>query len=591
VRNKYESPSSLQKRKYFDGDGKPFYSWRTIKESAPVQIKKSSHPNAQPYDGKSLGDLHKAISSEWHHKWNTPYTPFDFNPQSHQCAYWKCKKGHVWIVSIATRTHNDTGCPCCVQKTASEKYNLLKDNPELAEHWDYRRNRNLRPEDLLPTSNKRPWWRCLSEKHKPFQATVYELNRDRRVEYCKGCDPRKASSGNNIAALRPDLAKEWHGSNKLRPENTPLGSNEVIKWQCPRFRHHIYKCQVTKRVLEDRGCNICNQKTSRNEHRVFCELVPILPDLQQRQKVLGKEADIFIPSLKICIEVDGLVFHKGKEKREWEKTKLWTSNGYKVIRIREQGLGRLGSNNIFISTREIVKNDLNSLLKLIKRNARTNCTQTIMISEYLKAPTFRNITEFRNRVSFRVLPQGQSLKDMAPQLIRFWDSKKNYPLKHELINAFSSYKCHWKCGTCQEHWTDSVLNMFKSTRRKDKGKKCGRCAGFVFTRRNSFGFKYPSLIRLWVQSRNHGLSPFDVSFASGKKFWFRCARSGCPENYKRSIDKMVREEARHLCRQCSVAQRIKTKKERHPGIGFKIWRSRRRNERRTKAANVMSRHA
>jgi len=324
---------------------------------------------------------------------------------------------------------------------------------------------------------------------------------------------------------------------------------------------------------------------------VFCELVPIFPDLQQRQKVLGKEADIFIPSLKICIEIDGLVFHKGKEKREWEKTKLWTSNGYKVIRIREQGLGRLGSNNIFISTREIVKNDLNSLIKLIKRNARTNCTQTIMISEYLKAPTFRNITEFRNRVSFRVLPQGQSLKDMAPQLIRFWDSKKNYPLKPELINAFSSYKCHWKCGTCQEHWTDSVLNMFKSTRRKDKGKKCGRCAGFVFTRRNSFGFKYPSLIRLWVQSRNHGLSPFDVSFASGKKFWFRCARSGCPENYKRSIDKMVREEARHLCRQCSVAQRIKTKKERHPGIGFKIWRSRRRNERRTKAANVMSRHA
>lgn len=579
MRNKFENPFSLQKKKYFDGRGKPFCSWRTLKESAPVQIKKSSHPGAQPYAGKSLGDLYKKICTEWHPSWNRPYTPFDFNPRSHQCAYWRCKKGHIWIVSIAIRTHNGAGCPCCAQRAATESDNLQKDNPELAKHWDKKKNRDLKPEDLLPTSNKRPWWRCLKGKHKPFQATVYELNRDSRTEYCKGCDPRKASSGNNIAVLRPDLAKEWHKSNKLRPANTPLGSNQVVKWQCPRFHHHVYKCEVAKRVHEDRGCNICNQKTSRNEHRVFCELAPIFPDLQQRKKILGMEADLFIPSLKICIEIDGVVFHKGTEKRELKKTRLWNSCGYKVIRLREEGLNRLGGDNIFISIKEISKKNINTLLRLIQKRSKISNASKRQIAGYIQSPKFRNVEDFRHRVSFRILPKGLSLKDKAPQLIKFWDYKKNYPLKPELINALSNYKCHWRCKKCREKWIETVHNMFKTTRRKDLGKKCGRCAGFIFTKRNSLGVKYPSLIKLWVQKRNGSLTPFDVSFASGKKYWFRCARKGCPENYKRSIDKMVRKEARHLCGECSVAERIKTKKERHPGIGFKIWRSRRRNQR------------
>jgi len=579
VRNRFENPFSLQKRKYFDGQGKPFYSWRTLKESAPVQIQKSSHPNAQPYDGKSLGDLHKKISTEWHPTWNRPYTPFDFNPRSHQCAYWRCKKGHVWIVSIANRSNLDTGCPCCAQRAATKEKNLLKENPELSKYWDYTKNGDLKPEDLLPTSNQKTWWKCLKQNHKPFRATICELNRDNRVEYCKSCDPRKASSGNNIATLRPDLAKEWHKSNKLRPENTPLGSNEVVNWQCPRFSHHIYKCQVTKRVLEDRGCNICNQKTSRNEHRAFCELAPIFPDLQQRQKILGKEADLFIPSLKICIEIDGVVFHKGTEKKEWKKTRLWTSHGYKVIRVREEGLGRLGSNNIFINLKEISKKDINKLLRLIQKRTKLNKTSKHHIAEYIKSPYFKNVEEFRNRVSFRILPKGLSLKDKAPQLIKFWDFKKNKPLKPDLINALSHYKCHWRCKKCGEEWVESVLNMFKTTRRKDKGEKCGRCAGFVFTKQNSLAVKYPALKRLWLRNKNGGLSPFEVSFASRKKYWFRCAKRGCQNTYKRGLDKMVRKEARHLCKTCSVAARIKTKRERHPGIGFKIWRSRRKNKR------------
>ena len=579
MRNRFENPFSLQKKKYFDGQGKPFYSWRTLKESAPVKIQKSSHPNAQPYDGKSLGDLHKKISTEWHPTWNRPYTPFDFNPRSHQCAYWSCKKGHVWIVSIAIRTHHDTGCPCCAKRAATEANNLLKDNPRLAKHWDENKNRDLRPEDLLPTSNKKPWWKCLKGKHKKFKATVYELNRERRVEYCKGCDPRKASSGNNITALRPDLAKEWHHSNPITPDKVTLGSNRIFKWQCPRFKHHVYKDTPSHRSNEDRGCNICNQKTSRNEHRVYCELIQIFPDLKQRKKVLGKEADLLIPSLKICIEIDGVFFHGGKEKKEWEKTKLWTSHGYSVIRLREKGLTRIGENNIFINPREICKNDVNLLLKIIKAISKPNRDQKTKINEYLKAPVFRNFTEFRERVSFRCLPSGLSLKDKAPQLVKFWDYKKNYPLKPGLINALSHYKCHWRCKKCGEGWLDSVLNMLKTTRRKDKGKRCGRCEGFIFTKKNSLGVKNPSLIRLWVYKRNRGLTPFDVSFSSGKKYWFWCARRGCSKKYQRSIDKMVRKEARHLCRNCSVAERIKTKMERHPGIGFKIWRSRRRNQR------------
>lgn len=53
---------------------------------------------------------------------------------------------------------------------------------------------------------------------------------------------------------------------------------------------------------------------------------------------LGREIDIYIPSIRLGIEYDGVVWHRDKSERDEEKGILCKKAGIRLIRIREKGL-------------------------------------------------------------------------------------------------------------------------------------------------------------------------------------------------------------------------------------------------------------
>lgn len=62
--------------------------------------------------------------------------------------------------------------------------NLLKDNKEITKYWDYEKNGNLKPENVLYGSYKKYWWKC-SKCHYEWETAIY--NRTKLHTKCPKC--------------------------------------------------------------------------------------------------------------------------------------------------------------------------------------------------------------------------------------------------------------------------------------------------------------------------------------------------------------------------------------------------------------------
>ena len=79
--------------------------------------------------------------------------------------------GYSWDAFPATILRS-CSCPCCTNRVAVKGINdLATTHPDIAAEWDYERNGELKPTDVVAGSSKRVWWRC-PEGHE-WQAIIY----------------------------------------------------------------------------------------------------------------------------------------------------------------------------------------------------------------------------------------------------------------------------------------------------------------------------------------------------------------------------------------------------------------------------------
>ena len=101
----------------------------------------------------------------------------------------KCIKCSFAVCSICLHpiAHRSDGrkCPYCSRNKVLSGYNdLLTLNPILSTEWDYRKNVELRPEQVAPNSNKKVWWKC--DKGHEWQAIINSRNKGNGCPYCSG---------------------------------------------------------------------------------------------------------------------------------------------------------------------------------------------------------------------------------------------------------------------------------------------------------------------------------------------------------------------------------------------------------------------
>lgn len=150
---------------------------------------------------------------------------------------------------------------------------------EIAQQWNFEKNLSLKPEMILPNSNKKVWWKC--DKGHEWQAVV--SSRVSGGNGCPYCSGQKVLAGyNDLATSNPEIAREWHPTKNvgLFPSMLSAGAANKVWWVCPTCKKS-YQAAVYHRT-NGKGCPYCSSKI----------IVPGLNDLASQDPVLVAEWNV-----------------------------------------------------------------------------------------------------------------------------------------------------------------------------------------------------------------------------------------------------------------------------------------------------------
>ena len=137
-----------------------------------------------------LATQYPELAKQWSNR--NIISPTEVTIGSHRDVWWKCDKGHEWSAKIYSRSQG-AGCPYCYGRIAIKGYNDLQTvNPQLAKEWNYEKNNELTPSDVMPNSGKKVWWKC-SKGHE-WQASVTKRNYGRGCPECAKQKRKKKDS-------------------------------------------------------------------------------------------------------------------------------------------------------------------------------------------------------------------------------------------------------------------------------------------------------------------------------------------------------------------------------------------------------------
>lgn len=199
-----------------------------------------------------LSTINPTLAKEWNHDKNGDLKPENFTANSGEKVWWRCDKGHEWVAPITDR-NNGSGCPYCLGRYVIKGKNDLQTiNPILTREWNYEKNTELKPMDILPNSGIKVWWKCTNGHE--WQATLNHRSHGRGCPYC--AEKKVLKGFNDLQTVNPALIAEWdyEKNGSLKPDCVTKSSNQKIWWKC--VRGHEWQAPVGARN-QGRGCPYC----------------------------------------------------------------------------------------------------------------------------------------------------------------------------------------------------------------------------------------------------------------------------------------------------------------------------------------------
>lgn len=474
------------------------------------------------------------LAKEWHSTQNGILTPYDVKTGSNKKVWWKCSKEscqHIWRAVIASRA-NGRGCPACAGQVATEKSNLAIANPNLTREWHPTQNGLLTPYDVRTGSSKKVWWKCLKEScQHEWRATIEKRSSGKG---CPACSGRVATAKNNLVVVRAELALEWHQTKNgtLTPYDVKIGSDKKAWWKCSKEQcQYEWEASIYNRSRSS-GCPKCMAGfgTSFPQLSLFYYLKQLFPKTEHKYIFnfpQRTEADIYIKELNFAIEYDGYPWHVGKEKSDETKSKDFSNNDIKLLRIRDERLPKLSET---YASEEIVyinmrRNDssiheaLSITFCFLKKSFHLN-------KKKLKELSSLNVNIKDHETLIRDQTQQLTIKKSIGSLYHFisreWHPTKNGNLTPFHVSAGSHKRVWWQCANeiCKHEWQSVVKD-------RSSGKGCPACANKIVTEKNNLAVVKPQLIKEWHPTRNQTLTPYMVVPGSNLKAWWKCSKEYC----------------------------------------------------------------
>jgi len=295
----------------------------------------------------SLLNTHPNLAAEFHPTLNGELKAQHLTAGSNKKVWWACNKyQHAWQASANLRTGvNKSGCPGCSGRKAIIGFNdLPTTHPNVAAEFHPTLNGELKAQDLVAGSDKKPWWQCKQHQH-AWQASVDKRTRNKRG--CPFCSNQRVLIGfNDLPTTHPNVAAEFHPTlnGELKAENFVAGSGKKVWWlseTCGHAWEAVIKNRATKKVPS--GCPACafagGASVAEAEISKLLTKWNITHETSNRSILNGSELDIYVPSLRIAIEYNGIYWHTDAIRKNtqfhYNKWMQCQQQGIRLIQIWE----------------------------------------------------------------------------------------------------------------------------------------------------------------------------------------------------------------------------------------------------------------
>lgn len=316
------------------------------------------------------------LAAEWHPIKNNNLTPADVFPASQTKRWWRCAvhPEHEWFAAPNTRLSQQQGCPVCAGKRTLAGFNdLASAHPALMQQWSPRNS--LDPATVAPASHMEALWICPADPQHEYSMQISK--RTGRGFGCPYCVGRRVLPGvNDLATLRPAKAARWDAARNfsehgvLVSEVSP-GSDLRAYWKCDRVTEQGTPCGGSWRahVYSDAKCPVCERYGSAAESELADLVTALLPPGTQIERGVrdvpgmhGLELDIWVPSLSVAIEHNGVFWHS--ERLGYDRAR----HARKHRLAREAGIGLVTVwGDDFLDRREIVLRTVAHRLGVVSR--------------------------------------------------------------------------------------------------------------------------------------------------------------------------------------------------------------------------------
>lgn len=281
-----------------------------------------------------------------------------------------CKKHNTDFLQSPAKHLAGQGCPKCryEKSSASKRHDtewfIAKAKEIHGEKYDYSKVKYSKGKEKVE---------IICPEHGPFQMTPFNHIHATHPQGCPKCgrirtDQKRTLTNEEFISK----AKEVHGDRYDYSEVNYKNTNTKVCIICPE---HGKFWQEPANHLMGQNCPHCSKTMSQGEEEVYnfcCQLFGKNNVKQRMRGVLrdNKEIDIYIPTKKIAIEYDGLIWHSERfnkdKKYHLNKTLECENQGIRLIHIFEDE---------WINKQEIVKSRLRNIFGLTENKVYArNCT-------------------------------------------------------------------------------------------------------------------------------------------------------------------------------------------------------------------------
>lgn len=455
------------------------------------------------------------LLAEWDIVANSPLTPEKMAFKSNRKVYWMCSEGHKWQATVVHRSQRGDGCPYCAGIRLLTGFNdLATTHPDIAAEWDYEKNKEIVPTEVMAGAELKAWWKC-KEGH-GWQAYIYSRKAGTGCPYCAGNILVKGI--NDLASQRPELLSEWDydANYPLMPSEVAIGTARKVSWICSLG--HKWNAVVSSRALSGRGCPFCTGR----------KVLIGYNDLKSQNPELTKEWDV---------DKNGTIrpeqIYMTSHRKVWWKCSAGHSYQASVVN-RAMGTGcpycvgkatLSGFNDFATQCPELVD----------EWDFSKNGRNPDDVNRWSKQKFWwicKNGHEWKAMVCDRTAGNGcpycgnrkpivgeTDFQTMNPDLMKEWNHAKNIGVEPSKLTFQTTKIVWWKCK--KEHeWRASIYD-------RRNGTGCPVCAKdinrhTIIPGKNDFASIYPELAKEWDDERNEGITPECIAAKSNRKVWWKC---------------------------------------------------------------------